>query len=428
MKLEIQPTDLLQYQNRLRFPEELETLFLADYSLRMIQIARPGTALAILVYLSFWILDIFALPQAYQEIWIVRVVGILLMVLLLGISFTPWYKKNVVLVFSAACLIINLSVIVCFSLTRPNELVYNLYYITLIFVILGAPLLGLPFWSEVIVSGITFIVYLTTAIFFQHMVAQSNSLTILGANSFFLAGAILIGSVGAYFGEIKNRRNFLQNLVIEREKARSENLLLNIIPAPVAERLKQGERIADYYPSVSVLFADIVNFTPISAGLTAIELLDLLNEVFSSFDTLAEKYGVEKIKTIGDCYMAAAGVPLFRPDHAIVLVRMALDMQDQIKNYVLKDNRNISIRIGIHSGPLVAGIIGNKKFIYDLWGDSVNTASRMESHGVEGVIQITRATYEMINNEFLCSPMGIIPVKGKGDMEIWHVDGPKIKG
>ena len=215
----------------------------------MIQIARPGTALAILVYLSFWLLDMFALPQAYQEIWMVRIIGILLMVLLLGISFTPWYKKNVILVFSAACLIINLSVIICFSLTHPDELVYNLYYITLIFVILGTPLLGLPFWAEIIVSGITFIVYLATAIFFQHMFAQSNSLTILGANSFFLVGAILIGSVGAYFGEIKNRRNFLQNLVIEHEKARSENLLLNIIPAPVAERLKRGEKNRSSYPT-----------------------------------------------------------------------------------------------------------------------------------------------------------------------------------
>ena len=202
---------------------------------------------------------------------------------------------------------------------------------------------------------------------------------------------------------------------------KSENLLLNILPKEIISILKNESRvIADHYAGASILFADVVGFTPMSAEMSPVELVELLNEVFSHFDTLTEAHHMEKIKTIGDCYMVASGVPRPRLDHAPALVRMALEMQAYVRQREFC-GRRLAFRIGINSGPVIAGVIGRKKFIYDLWGDAVNTASRMESHGVGGAIQVTRATYELIKDDFVCDPKGTVEVKGKGNMEVWHV-------
>jgi guanylate cyclase len=210
--------------------------------------------------------------------------------------------------------------------------------------------------------------------------------------------------------------------LLRLEQAKSESLLLNILPREIAAILKNENRtIADHYDGASILFADMVNFTPMSAEMSPVEMVELLNEIFSHFDSLIESYGLEKIKTVGDCYMVAAGVPRARPDHAQALTRLALDMRAYLKNRTFKASRPVDFRIGINSGPVLAGVIGRKKFIYDLWGDAVNTASRMESHGAGGAIQITRATYEIIKDAFVCEPRGTIHVKGKGEMEVWHV-------
>jgi len=215
----------------------------------------------------------------------------------------------------------------------------------------------------------------------------------------------------------------LSLVLLKNEQDKSEHLLLNILPKEIAAILKDGDRmIADQFEGVSILFADVVNFTPMSAQLSPSELVGLLNDVFSYFDILVEKYDLEKIKTIGDCYMVASGVPRPRRDHALVLTQMALDMLDYVQTHTF-NGKQLSFRIGINSGVVVAGVIGRKKFSYDLWGDAVNTASRMESHGVSNVIQITRATYEQIHQDYECVPKGTISVKGKGEMEIWHVQG-----
>ncbi len=202
---------------------------------------------------------------------------------------------------------------------------------------------------------------------------------------------------------------------------RSEALLLNILPKDIVTILKSGSRnIAQQFENASVLFADLVNFTPMSATMTPTEIVKLLNEVFSYFDSLADKYGLEKIKTIGDCYMIAAGIPRSRTDHAHVITRMALEMRDYVNKREFH-GRKLTFRIGINSGPVVAGVIGRKKFIYDLWGETVNTASRMESHGEGGTIQITRGLYELIKDEFVCNPRGKVNVKGVGETETWFV-------
>jgi adenylate cyclase len=225
----------------------------------------------------------------------------------------------------------------------------------------------------------------------------------------------------AYFVEQRN----LAFALLQGEQQKAENLLLNILPPEIAHVLKNDQAtIAKNFEGASIMFADIVNFTPLSASMSAIELVELLNEIFSYFDGLVEHYELEKIKTIGDCYMVAAGGPRERDDHAMILTRMALEVQRYIASRTFK-GQSISFRIGINSGAIVAGVIGRKKFIYDLWGDAVNTASRMESHGAMGTVQVTRSTYDLIKASFDCEAKGEIYIKGKGQMEVWHVTGEK---
>jgi adenylate cyclase len=221
----------------------------------------------------------------------------------------------------------------------------------------------------------------------------------------------------------------LYYFVVQRDffYARSEALLLNILPKDISEALKTEHRtIAAYHESASVLFADVVGFTPLSSALAPMKLVELLNEVFQSFDALAETHGLEKIKTIGDCYMAAAGVPRARPDHAQALVRFALEIRDLVATQSFA-GRRLEIRIGVNSGPVVAGVIGRKKFIYDLWGEAVNLASRMESHGESGKVQITRSTYDLVRDSFDCESRGVIKIKGADMAEVWHVIRPRAE-
>ena len=227
-------------------------------------------------------------------------------------------------------------------------------------------------------------------------------------------------------GRLRNTSKELESRVIERtaqlqeEQEKSERLLLNILPEAIANELKEGKsNLAQKFEAVTILFADIVSFTQLSAIMKATELVDLLNEIFSAFDHLTEKYGLEKIKTIGAAYMVAGGIPHARPDHAEAIAAMALDMQQEMARFNKRHNIELSIRIGINSGAVVAGVIGKKKFIYDLWGDAVNTASRMESHGISGYIQVTETTYQLLRSQYLFQERGSIQVKGKGEMKTY---------
>ena len=207
--------------------------------------------------------------------------------------------------------------------------------------------------------------------------------------------------------------------LLAAERARSERLLSAVLPESVAERLKDGARVADHFASATVLFADIVGFTALSERLPPAELLAMLDAVFSDFDELAAKLGLEKIKTIGDAYMVVGGVPLPRADHAAAVAEMALGMGDLVKARARAGGQRLSLRIGIHSGPVIAGVIGKSKLLYDLWGDTVNTASRLESHGVADEIQISEQTAEHLRGAYELSPRGSIAVKGKGELKTW---------
>jgi len=215
--------------------------------------------------------------------------------------------------------------------------------------------------------------------------------------------------------EVTIRRQTEDELRYQRQI--TERLLLNILPQPIAERLKQAEvTIADSFPDASVLFADIVNFTALSSHISPIELVELLNLIFSTFDNLTEQYELEKIKTIGDAYMVVGGVPRLMPDHVERIADMALAMQQEIKRFKLVDDHPITLRIGIHTGPVIAGVMGARKFIYDLWGDTVNIANRMESHGEAGRIQVTEAVYDRLKQRHVFQARGSVPIKGKGLM------------
>ncbi len=233
--------------------------------------------------------------------------------------------------------------------------------------------------------------------------------------------------------EAQERRRAEESLRVEQKK--SERLLLNVLPQEIAERLKNvqsktklhlktsGTIIADSFEEVTVLFADIVNFTEYAASISASELVNVLNEIFSEFDHLVEQYDLEKIKTIGDSYMVVGGLPIPCKDHAEAIAEMALQMQTVIQKFKRTDGTNFSLRIGIHTGQAIAGVIGTKKFIYDLWGDTVNVASRMESYGVAGCTQVTEATYQLLKDKYHLDQRSAINIKGKGEMITYLLKG-----
>jgi class 3 adenylate cyclase len=211
-----------------------------------------------------------------------------------------------------------------------------------------------------------------------------------------------------------------KNVVIEGKNRENEELLLNVLPGPIANRLRGGEKgIADGFAEVTVAFADIVGFTAMSSDMPPAEVVTLLNGLFSRFDEAAHELGIEKIKTVGDAYMAVCGLPVEVPDHAARMVRMAIRMVHITREHAMEHQVSMKLRVGINSGPVVAGVIGKSKYIYDLWGDTVNLASRMESGGLPDMIQVTRPVYEKLKDQFVFDARGEIEVKGKGNVEAW---------
>ncbi|MBX7057867.1 MAG: adenylate/guanylate cyclase domain-containing protein [Leptospirales bacterium] len=232
-----------------------------------------------------------------------------------------------------------------------------------------------------------------------------------------IAGAYGVGFGFVYYAIVTVGR---VEQSLDRERSKADALLLNILPAPIAARLKESaDSIAQRFEEVSVVFADLVGFTALSAAMRPEDIVELLNRVFSSFDERVRSLGLEKIKTIGDAYMAAGGAPAAMAEHRQAAAEMALYMVERVDQLARESGLPLQIRVGIHSGPVVAGVIGKDKFIYDLWGDTVNTAARMESHGEPGRIQVSAAFYESLGNTFVLERRGEIEVKGKGRMETY---------
>lgn len=249
------------------------------------------------------------------------------------------------------------------------------------------------------------------------IVAMSMTPAALLYNNFFLLSAFVVGAGGSYTLERFIRRDFIRERELNSERERSEALLLNVLPPVIAARLQvEPGAIADHFDGVTVLFADIASFTLRSAQYDPADLVRMLDRIFTRFDTLTEHHGMEKIKTIGDAYMAVGGVPHPQDDHAHRVADMALDLLKAAAEFAWPDGEPVSMRVGISSGPVVAGVIGQSKFAYDLWGDTVNTASRMESHGAPGCIQVSAETYKILCEDYEFAGPTDVEIKGKGSM------------
>ncbi len=255
-------------------------------------------------------------------------------------------------------------------------------------------------------------------------VARQNGLPMWLILAFFVFNVVIVSSL-AFFqlrAFVRQRDDALR--LLRREQDKTDSLLCNILPRAIADVLKDApQTIAERYDAVSILFADVVGFTPLSTTVEAAEMVNLLNEIYTHFDNVVDRYGLEKIRTMGDGYMVAAGVPAPRPDHAQALAAAALDMMAFLDHWNSPRAGDFQFRMGMNSGPVLAGVIGRKKFSYDVWGDPVNVASRMESHGEPGRIQVSRDTYDLLRDAFTFERRGEIAIKGKGLMETYYLIG-----
>lgn len=411
------------HQRRLGFPQPLETLFRLDYFDHSLNTNRTAVKLGVLIMFLFGFVDLFAMPTSLRDIVVIRY--LLLGPILIGFiiyTHTSSYRKWIQPATSLASLMIGIGIIAMVIVSSPNEIGHTYYLFGLmpvmIFLYTTPPII----FSYAAISGWTMTICAQAPILIEPAILLDPTTRV----GFLIADAFLItvntiGTLASYQIERSARRNFVQELVIDNERRKSDRLLANILPYPVAEKLKRQQQIADQFPEVSVLFADLVDFTVQSANLAPDELINFLNRTFSIFDRLAEKHGVEKIKTIGDNYMAVAGLPIPRPDHAQAIADMALEMLDEISRLTDPAMGRIEFRIGINTGPVIAGVVGLQKFAYDLWGDTVNTASRMESHGLPGCIQVTSAVVELLQDQYKFESRGPIQVKGKGVMTTYFL-------
>lgn len=266
------------------------------------------------------------------------------------------------------------------------------------------------------------IALLVIAGFLDGDLQRSSSLPLSWNRAFFVLNIASVSGIVFVTLRFFLRKRDEAYALLRREEQRSEHLLLNILPEKIARTLKQEERvIADYFDDASILFADLAGFTSLTSRIPPIEMVKILNEVFSFFDSLVEKYQVEKIRTIGDNYMIAAGVPETQTDHAHRLANVALEMQEYLSKRAASSTVPLSFRIGLNCGPVVGGVIGRKKFVYDVWGEAVNLASRMESQGVPGRIQVADGAYRLLREDFVFEPRGEIEVKGAGKVRTWFL-------
>lgn len=355
---------------------------------------------------------LFSIPGVLSDIsagyLVVAWVGLAIMVFTVGVLIAlqlrpPWFAVliNVLFAFVTMSQLLETALFGGF-LESGLVVMFSLVIVTGALVALGVR--SALWWFGVFVASVVYALLIPNWVDPVYLVSDPSGDAAFNLTA---AGAVIV-SVMIYF--VRQRDLF---------QKQSDDLLHNILPDEIANRLKaDSTMIADSVESASVLFADVVDFTPMSAGMSAPELVGLLNSIFTTFDGFVQELGLEKIKTVGDAYMAAAGVPKSRLDHAVAIAELAVRIRDHVSAHEFEGHR-IDVRIGINSGPVVAGIIGSDKFAYDLWGDVVNTASRMESEGVPGAIQVSAATYRLISDKFACEPRGRISVKGKGEMETY---------
>lgn len=394
----------------------------SDYRRHVQKLTLSRLRITALLVVAIVILDAVAQfffdPHLYAKLLWVRVSAVLLCLLVWKFSRHPAATRFSFALGLLLVCIVSADVETAIILTSG----YNSPFQTgLALLIVGAGLL-VPYSP----AQIGFICTLVWAVFLgplltgtQHIGSHEPGFT---SSTLFMMCATLITMAASIMTSGLRKREFFARMQLSEEQRRSERLLLNILPAPIAARLKQGEEpISDSFDDISVLFADIAGFTRMAGGMQAAGLVGLLNGLFSDFDTLVEQHGLEKIKTIGDAYMVVGGAPEPMPGHAARMADLALGMIEATHAFNLRTGRNLEIRIGMHSGPAIAGVIGLNKFSYDLWGDSVNTASRMESHGIAGRIQVSESMYRRLSDAYLFEERGEIEIKSKGMLRTWFL-------
>ncbi len=401
---------------KLKFDDaELERSFRAYHLAQSARPSRVALVIGAACYASFLLLDAAIAPEALGVAIAVRFGVVLPAVVLLVATRLAAVRDHLPKLVGAWINLAGLGVlVVALASTGPAHTLY----VTggMILCQLGMYVLFAMRLNAALVSSSTLLaVYLVV-----EAVWGDGEPALRAAQLFFHVAAMVIGMTGGWLLERRLRDTFLGQRELDRERAKVDALLRNVLPGVIADRLKaDAGTIADGHEHVSVLFADLVGFTALASQMRPDKLVKVLDHLFREFDKLAERYGVEKIKTIGDAYMVAAGLPLSRPDHAKALLYLALDMLDVVRWTNLESGRDLQVRIGIHSGPVVAGVIGQRRLQYDLWGDTVNLASRLESHGVADAIQVSDATLAQLGEGFAPEPRGTVHLKGRGDMRCW---------
>lgn len=403
----------------LAFSEDEEQIFRDEYSQEFIKQMRSGLWVGFIIYILFGVLDGLLFPDVAQKLWLIRYVlaGPLCVAGLLA-TYSSFFKPFLQEIVSFVIIIAAIGIIAMSAVAPAPD--NALYYAGLILAIMIAfTFVRLRFIYATFVSLIIITTYEIVAVW----IAKTPFIILL-SNNFFFISANVIGMFACYLIELYIRKEFIQRKLLEKEEAKTKELLLNILPEPIAERLKNGETIiVDKFQNATVLFSDIVGFSELSARTIPESLVVFLNEIFTVIDNVAEKHGLEKIKTVGDAYIVAGGLPIYREDHAEAIADMALEVQEQISKMELAKDGWLRLRIGIHTGAVVAGVIGKKKFSYDLWGNTVNIANQMERNSFGGCILVSQETYFRLKDKYLMIERGEIEIKGKGIIKTYLLVG-----
>jgi class 3 adenylate cyclase len=394
------------------------------FELSIRPVTRFTVTLSAVIFLAYGVHDAFIMPAPLlREAWSIRYeLSVPMFAVVLPLMWTRFYPRwhrpaMLTFAFTTSAVVLSLGAI---AGGEPAALQTSWGPL---FLVLGPFITRFGVVDELTYALVTVLLYNVLTLVLGHA-----DLVVLVSINMAIVSMGLIGVLVARQMERQSREGFLQRRTIQAqmealdaEKQKSDELLLNVLPAAIADRLKLENRpIADGFQDVSVLFADIVGFTRLSARLSPEALVARLNQLFSAFDDLLDRFRLEKIKTIGDAYMVVGGLNGGK-DHALALAELALDMLDRIAQLSVQLNEDFSVRIGINTGPVVGGVIGKKKFIYDVWGDTVNIASRMESTGTPGSVQVTHETYLRIRDTYVFEDRGEIEVKGKGLMRTWLI-------
>ncbi|MFY9955434.1 adenylate/guanylate cyclase domain-containing protein [Bradyrhizobium sp.] len=386
-----------------RYPEKVA---------RRLRTVNIGTRLATAFHAFFAVLS-FAY---FTQFWLFALAHMVAMLLFAGVPLLHRLGPQVGPVATLVLFYLEAIAYTCLAGTGAGVQFYFLLGVALTMLYVGPEHIVVTTASAAVAAALIIVMQLTVPDD-TGLLPWSLMVTALVTNAVVSCGTLLL--IASYvLGEIARAET-----AAEREYERSERLLTNILPLPIAARLKNEGNvvIADRHDEASILFTDLEGFTAQASDMTPEDLVQFLNRVFSDFDRLVERHGLEKIKTTGDAYMVVSGVPTARPDHAQALAVLALEMREAATGWRDPRGRNVPIRIGISSGPVVAGVVGTRKFFYDVWGDAVNVAARMETTGVAGKIQISQDTYERLRDEFVLESRGEIEVKGKGMMPTWFL-------